>query len=334
MADHLTKRALWALVAGALVVLVAFVAVSYLDNRTRAVADGQRALAARAQLVAASVDRVLAWRTMEMLTFVALPSLRGFAASDETARPARTAIALSEIQAIVAADPSIRSMAITNQAGYVILATDASMNSDWSNRVFVHEALVGHLYGSPATRELGEVSQYYSAPLINNAGNVAGALVARIAVQEMWNVLADQRNVWIFDENLVRIADSSDRPALLSSLSPMSGNVLSDLMSEELYGAEVTQIRSENMTELAKAIQRREQQVVVRDASGKTVYAAIRRLTNNPWAVVAFETEDEMLAPAVAGLVDYLKIGVLAALLSSALTYAYLRRVGLPGRRT
>ncbi len=330
----MTKRALLALVIGMFVLLVAFGAASYLDNRAKALADGQRALAVRAQHVAVAVDRVLEWRTMEMLTFVALPSLRGFAASDETARPARTAMALSEIQAIVAADPSIRSLAITNQAGFVILATDASMNSDWSNRVFVGEALAGHLYGSPAARELGEVSQYYSAPLINNAGDVAGALVARVAVQEMWDILADQPNVWILDENLVRIADSSERPTLFSSLTPLSGDALADLLSGYLYGDEVSQIRTVNMADLARAVSKREQQAVYRDESGSAIHAAIRRLKYNPWTVVAFESEDKLLAPAVDGLIDRFKIGALAALLGGALTYAYLRRFGVAERRT
>ncbi len=327
-------KRIWILVAAAALLLGAFVLLSYMDNRTRAASEGQRELAARAQLVATAVDRVLEWRTFEILTFVALPSLRGFAASDETARPSRTAIALAELQAIVAADPNIRSAAITNQAGYVILATDATMNSDWSNRVFVREALAGHLYGSPTARESGQVSQYYSGPLVDNAGQVAGALVMRVAIQEMWDILKDQPNVWIVDENGVKIADSSDKPKLFSSLVPLSGDVAADMAAEERYGNEVEQIRSANMGDLAKAIQKRDKEGIFRDTDGQVIHAAIRPLKNNPWTVVVFEREDVVFAPALGAFVDQMKVGGIALLLGGALMYAYLRWLGAEKRRT
>jgi C4-dicarboxylate-specific signal transduction histidine kinase len=310
----------------ALLLLAAIISMGYLDNRGRATAEAGRVLAARAEHVADQVDRVLEWRTIESLTFVALPSLRGFAASDETARPSRTVIALAELQAIVAADPNIRSASITNQAGYVLLATDALMNADWSPRIFVREALKGHLYASPAAREGGEVSQYYSAPLINNAGDVAGALVIRVAVQEMWDVLTTQPNVWILDENSVRIADSSDRPQLFTALTPLSGDTLTDVMDGMQYGEEVEQIRSMNLGDLARAVQRREKAAVYRDTSGQLVHAAIRPLKNKPWTVVAFESEDRLFAPALWALADQVKIVALAALFAAALTFAYLRQ--------
>jgi hypothetical protein len=54
--------------------------------RARALTDADRALAAQARLFANSVDRLLQWRMSEAFTFAALPSLRGFAASDEAAQ--------------------------------------------------------------------------------------------------------------------------------------------------------------------------------------------------------------------------------------------------------
>ncbi len=313
-------------VIAAVTLLAAIISIGYLDNQSRATDEAERVLAARAAQVAFQVDRVLEWRTIESLTFVALPSLRGFAASDETARPSRTVIALSELQAIVAADPNIRSAAIVNQAGYVILTTDALMNADWSVRAFVREALLGHLYVTPAVREGGEVSQYYSAPLIDNAGQVAGGLVIRVAVQEMWNILAGQPNVWILDENGVRIGDSSDRPQLFVALTPLSEDAQVDVTKGKRYGEEVEFVRSANLGDLARAMQKNEKGVAFHDGNGRVVQAAIQPLKSKPWTVVAFENQDAFLAPALWVLVDEAKIVAVAALLGAACAFAYLRR--------
>ncbi|MDE3090872.1 MAG: cache domain-containing protein, partial [Chloroflexota bacterium] len=88
--------------------------------RARVLADADSALAARARGSADSVDRTLQFRMTEVFTFAALPSLRGFAASDENARPARAATAQAELQSIVAADPNIRAASILDPLGTVI----------------------------------------------------------------------------------------------------------------------------------------------------------------------------------------------------------------------
>ncbi|MBI4790096.1 MAG: cache domain-containing protein, partial [Chloroflexi bacterium] len=167
-------------VALALIILAAMFMLVGVQERARALAEAQRDLASHAQFTANALDRVLQIRMTQTFTFAALPSLRGFAASDEAARPAHAVIAQTELQAIAAADPNVRACSITDIGGNVILTTDGSMNKNWGERLFAREALAGQLHASVPSRDFGEISQYYSAPILDNAGNVAGALVIRV----------------------------------------------------------------------------------------------------------------------------------------------------------
>jgi len=295
--------------------------------RARARAAADRDLAARAQTTADAMDRTLQQRMVEVFTFAALPSLRGFAASDEAGRPARMAIANTELRAIVAADPNVRAATIVDALGVVTLTTDASMNADWSQRVFVREALAGRLHASPIVREFGEFSQFYSAPILDNAGEVAGALVVRVAAQEMWSALAS--DAMVVDENSVRIADRSDKPQILVALSPLMPDVFTRTIAEKRYGAEVTQIPATNLTDLANAVKRgNAAPLTFRDSQGRTLRAAMRQLKTNVWTVVAFANEDAILSPWRDALADQLKLVGVTALVLMGLLFAARRGKG------
>ena len=75
----------------ALVIFAAMFFAAGILARDRALADADRELMTRAQFVAHALDRTLQQRMIQAFTFAALPSLRGFAASDETTRDARAA---------------------------------------------------------------------------------------------------------------------------------------------------------------------------------------------------------------------------------------------------
>lgn len=296
-------------------------------TRARALTHAQRDLAARAHFLADVLDRMLQLRMTQVFTFAALPSMRGFAASDDAARVRRAAVALAELHAIVAADPNVRAASIADPTGIVILTTDGSMYADWSARVFMREALGGQLHASVPARDFGEISQFYSAPILDNAGNVAGALVVRVAAQEMWGVLSAQKNVLLVDEKGVRIADRSDKPQTFVALVPLAPNVAARVAAEQRYGAEMTQIRATNLPELVNAIPRAStMQLTFRDTSGQTVHAATRRLATNPWTVVAFETADAIAAAARETLWDTLIIAAVAFVVAAALFYVAARR--------
>jgi hypothetical protein len=164
----------------ALIIFAAMFFVTGSLERERAIADADRGLVTRAQFFANALDRALQQRMMQVFTFAALPSVRAFAASDETSRDARAAVVRAELAAMVSADPNIHAATIVDPRGFVIMTTDNSMNADWRARFFVSEALRGHLYASVPAREPDEIAQFYSAPILNNAGDIAGALVLRV----------------------------------------------------------------------------------------------------------------------------------------------------------
>ncbi len=315
-------------IVGVLVFLTASLYFVDTNLRARALADADAALAARAQLIAGSIDRTLQARMMEGFTFAALPSLRGFATADETALPARTAVALVELKAIVAADPDIRAASIVDPFGEIVLTTDASMHANWAPRLFVREALAGHLSASAPARDFGEVSQYYSAPIIDNAGNVAAALVLRVAAQELGGALDAPPDALLVDENGVRIADRSAAPQSFVALVPLAPNVAASLLSEQRYGAEVTQIPATHLVALDAAIKRGNAATLTYlDASKPSVHAAFRRLATNPWTVVVYRNEDAILAPTRDALAVTLAFGG-AALIAGALAGSALRGFG------
>ncbi len=210
----------------------------------------------------------------------------------------------------------------------IVLTTGASMHTNWAPRLFVSEALAGQLYASVPSRDFGEVSQYYSAPIIDNAGNVAAALVLRVAVQELTGALDAPPDALLVDENGVRIADRSAAPQSFIALVPLAPNLAASLLAEQYYGAEVTQLPATDLAALDAAIKRGNAVMLVYlDANNQTVHAALRRLATNSWTVVVYRNEDAILAPTRDALTVTLAFGG-AALIAGALVWGALRGFG------
>lgn len=317
----------------ALVIFAVMFLAAGILARDRALADADRELMTRAQFVAHALDRTLQQRMIQAFTFAALPSLRGFAASDETTRDARAAIARTELAAIVNADPNIRAATIVDKNGIVIMTTDDAMYANWRARVFVSTALRGHLHASPPAREANAVVQFYSAPILNNAGDVAGALVLRVNAQEMWNALAAPYDVIVVDEIGVRLMDRS-YTQLFVALAPVPADLAAQSLMEKRYGTEITEIRSTNLTDLASAAQRGgAAQLVYRDATGRAIHAATQRITTNSWTVIVSESEDDILLPARQALYAQIGIAIASALITLALVYAAQSVFAIAGRK-
>ncbi|MBM3127831.1 MAG: hypothetical protein FJ009_04250 [Chloroflexi bacterium] len=306
----------------ALLLFAAMFFVAGILARDRALADADRELAARAQFAAQTLDRVLQQRMIQTFTFAALPSLRGFVASDETSRDARAAIARAELAAIVNADPNLRAATLVDAQGIVIMTTDDAMRANWRTRVFVREALRGHLHASAPAREANAVVQLYSAPILNNAGDIAGVLALRVDAQEMWRALAMPYTVTLVDEIGVRLLDRS-YTQLFVALAPVPADLAAQPLAEKRYGAEITEIRATDLGDLAKAVQRGgAAQLVYRDANGRAIHAATQRITTNPWTVIASASEDDILLPARQSLYTQIGLAIASAFITLALVYA------------
>ncbi|MEW5717358.1 MAG: cache domain-containing protein [Chloroflexota bacterium] len=318
------------------VALIIFGAMFYVVGslaRDRALVDADRELVGRAQFLANALDRVLQQRMMQTFTYAALPSLRGFAAADETTRDARTAVARAELAALASADPNIHAATIVDARGIVIMTTDNAMYADWRARFFVGEALRGHLYASAPAREPNEIVQFYSAPILNNAGEIAGALALRVDAQEMWNALDAPYGVMLVDEFGVRIMDRSFTQ-LFTALAPLPVDVAAKPLAEKRYGAEITQIRATDLNDLAEVVKRGgAAQVVYRDAKGRAVHAATRRIATNPWTVIAFESEDDILLPVRQTMYSQIGLAIASALITLAMVYIAQSAIAVLGKK-
>lgn len=252
-----------------------------------------------AQQAANAFDRLLDLRRLEVFTLAAFPSVRGFTSSTPETRSQRAAVALNELQAWVAADKNVREAFIVDKTGAVILTTLDGWNTDLSRRQFVREALAGQLAISPVARDRAEYSMYYAAPVLNNKQEIAGALVARVAAQELWN-LSPQGATWysvLVDDNGVRLDDSGDPARRLESLGSMDDARAARIANAELYGAELPQLRASNLTRAQQLVtQGALDQLQPGDVGGDAL--AARRLAILPWTVLIVSSQPALAVSA------------------------------------
>lgn len=296
---------------------------SYISMYERALADADEILTERAQTLADAIDRTLQQRMVQVFTFAALPSMRGFAASDAEDRDARRVVAYNELHSITRADPDVRAASIIDVLGNVVLATDATLNTNWGMRPFVRDALAGRLHASVTIFEFDELSQFYAAPILDNRGEVAGALVLRVATQEWWSALGGKNDVMVIDEYGVRIADRFPKPLLFTSLAPLPADTVTRVITEKRYGAQVTQINATPHSDLMEAVNRGDTRATTfHDAAGQSYRAVIRRTKMNPWGVIAAMSEATVFAPVHTAIIEQLKSVLIVLVIAGTIMIA------------
>ncbi len=245
----------------------------------------------KANRVAAEVDRLLKLRMSEVFTLAALPSARAYAASDPTDRVTRAPVAMNELQAFVTSDTEVREAFIVDTQGNALLGTGDAVKTTWGARTFVKRALAGQLDASPIVHEMNEFSQYYSAPILDNRGDIAGALVSRVAAQELWAVVngagdaASGEYAVLVDENGVRLADGGDMARNLVALAPLGADVQSRILQEQTYGTQVTVIRTTQFSRAQEIVSKGAPEGLQPGDLGVRALA-IRRLSTRPWVVL------------------------------------------------
>lgn len=245
-----------------------------------------------AQRTANEYDRLLQLRQQQVFTFAAFPSIRAFTASTSDTRAQRASVALNELQSLVASDQNVRQAFIVDSTGTVILSTLDNWNDRLGNRQFVRQVLKGKITVSPIARDRSENSIYYAAPVLNNAGEIVGALVMRVAAQEFWSVLPRGENFYavVSDENGVRLEDTGDPARRLASFGALDAARAARIVSEQTYGAEMPLVRATNLE--------RAQQLITQGALDQLRAADVnadalgyQRLVSQPWTVLILASQ-------------------------------------------
>lgn len=241
-----------------------------------------------ARQTANEFDRLIELRERQVFALAALPSIRAFASSTPETRSQRAAVALNELQALVAADTNIRQVLITDATGIVIMTTAEGWNSDASARRFVQDALRGQLAVSPIARDEGEFSTYYAAPVLNNSKEIAGALVIRVAAQEFWSVTPRGENFYavLADENGVRLDDAGDTTLRLVSFGPLDPARAARVVKEQTYGALLPSPATSHFARAQELVaQGAYDRLRASDLDAEAM--AFQRLVSKPWVVLA-----------------------------------------------
>lgn len=276
-----------------------------------------------AQQTAREFDRLIQLRQRQVFTIAAFPSVRGFTASSAATRSQRASVALNELQAWVAADTNVREAFIADESGIVIMTTLDGWNGDISNRQFIQDALAGQIAVSPVAQDQGEFSNYYAAPVLNNQNNIAGALVIRVAAQELWGITPHGANYYtiLADDNGTRLDDSGDPARRLMTLGPLDTEHETRIVKTSLYGVQLPNPRTSDL--------KRAQDLITKGALDQLSAAdfdagaiAAQRLVSKPWTVIIAAPQ-----PMVSGLVARLGIPLLVALLLSLAGAALLSRL-------
>jgi hypothetical protein len=276
-----------------------------------------------ARRTANEYDRLWQLRMQQTFTFAAFPSIRAFASSTPETRAERASVALNELKALVASDKNVREALIVDANGTVIMSTLDGWGSSLAQRQFVRAALNGHIALSPVARDRAEYSNYYAAPVLNNANEIAGAFVLRVAAQELWDVLPRGENFYavLSDENGVRLDDTGDPARRMASFGALDAARAAQLVSEQNYGAEMPLLRATNLE--------RAQHLVTQGALDQLDAAdfdagawAYQRTVSKPWTVLVLAAQTswlDTLSPFVVPLLAALLLALGGAFLLARL---------------
>lgn len=240
-----------------------------------------------AKRTALEYDRLIQLRQQQVFAVATFPSIRAFTSSLPESRSQRAAVALNELQAWVAADTNIREAFLVDANGVIIMTTLEGWNEDIDTRQFVQDALAGQIAVSPVSQDRGEYSNYYAAPVFNNERNIVGALVIRVAAQELWRITPRGERFYavVTDDNGTRLDDTGDPARRLATFGPLDAERAARIVKTELYGAQLLQPRATDFAHIQQLlVQGALDQLSPSDFNAYGVGA--QRLVSKPWSVL------------------------------------------------
>ncbi|HEY9151485.1 MAG TPA: GAF domain-containing protein [Anaerolineales bacterium] len=221
----------------------------------------------------------------------------------------------------------ITSVALLDRNGVVLADTNtAEVGQSGSNRDYFKGAVSSSSYVSPIefSQATGNASLYFSAPVKAANGNLLGVLRVRyssdVIEQALYTAVVNFGHVGTFaalyDENNIRLVDTSDSDLNLKSVMPLPTDKLAQLQAAgRLPAGSVAQLSSNQLDVQTGLANIDSQPIFSADFSGnKSLDQAVGfKLKNQPWKIVFAEPNELFLAPAQAQTRNGLLIALIAA---------------------
>ncbi|HUH96668.1 MAG TPA: GAF domain-containing protein [Anaerolineales bacterium] len=334
-----------------LVTLIPIAAVSYIATRTTAqtVTDAaSEALKGAASQTQQTLDTFIQDQKDQVGAQAQLKIMADFLGQSPAART------LSPVQAELNADLRvlnnldpvyITSVALLDRNGMDVADTDAAeVGQSRSDRDYYQKVLTGtQSYASPIefSETTGNESLYFSAPVRTADGNLLGVLRVRyssdVVEQALYTAVVNFAHpgtfAVLYDENNIRLVDTSDSDLNLKSVVPLPADKLAQLQAASRLPSGAAAELSSNQPDVQEALANVEARPIfsahISGSKGLEQAAGIR-LRNQPWTVVFAEPNDFFLAPVQTQTRNSLVLALIVAGLVSLVAFFVSRLLSRP----
>lgn len=243
--------------------LVPLIVTGYVAERTagEVLLDEKREdLRVHAQEATTGLDRIIRTRLAE-ISDVAKGSAVGNFMADRNNSESIDKMT-SALKSFTVMHGNIKSMFFVDTAtGTVLASTANNQGAKMGLRHFIKNAASGQAAVSAPSRDGGQDLIYYAAPVAGFTGAIEGVVVLATDASELWNQVDGEHdqlgkgNIAVLtDEYGVRIAHSDDHGLIYRSWAPLPEETEKKLISEQHYGADITDIGATDNKEIVAVI--------------------------------------------------------------------------------
>ncbi|HCB01860.1 MAG TPA: hypothetical protein DEP19_05705 [Anaerolineae bacterium] len=204
----------------------------------------------------------------------------------------------------------ITSVGVMDIRGTDLADTDASeIGINKSERLYFTEPIKSNLpYVTPMeiSDSTGDLSFYFSAPIRNSAGEIIGVIRIRYNAAVLQQIVTNVEGlensfITLFDENLIRLAHSTNPDLILKMVVPPSPDVLSELQAQRRLPEGTAEELATNIPDLQEALSNIDSQPIFTSQFASTAdeldNAGSARLTTQPWVITVAQPQSTFLAP-------------------------------------